>query len=238
MNNLAGKCLIDIFIGSLGDEVLIGGNDKNPFKIKFNNKELLIFIKNMSPTYFKRSPDTTRIQLPYSEHFNEKGDESLTILTFGYDSKNKVFVTWDYKKLKTRINNKKNVSLYSRLSLQEKAIEGEVSHGTLKNGEEFIVFKKSFLPVFLSNLNNYFTDKSHGSNSFSIKVKQNEKLTKITNVNVKSRLKPILEKNKVFEAATLCYNHYGIEYPAMTIINWLKIVVAMHETLGKLPTKI
>ena len=71
MRKILAKELKIKFIETLSDLVNFSYEDGNPFLIKIGTKRFFIFLKNLSPAYFKNSPDVTRVQLPYSDHFSK-----------------------------------------------------------------------------------------------------------------------------------------------------------------------
>ncbi len=89
-------------------------DDGNPFLIKIGTKQYFVFLKNLSPAYFKNSPDVTRIQLPYSDHFSKIFKADIPFIILGYDVDTDTVVSWNPQKIKERLNAKSNVSLYSR----------------------------------------------------------------------------------------------------------------------------
>ena len=88
--------------------------DGNPFIIKNGSNRFFVFLKNLSPAYFVNSPDITRVQLPYSEHFTKIFKANIPFVILGYDVDNDTVVSWNPTKVKERLNAKSNVSLYSR----------------------------------------------------------------------------------------------------------------------------
>ena len=57
-------------------------------------------MKNLSPAYFKNSPDVTRVQLPYSGHFSKIFKADIPFIFLGYDVDTDTVVTWNSKKSK------------------------------------------------------------------------------------------------------------------------------------------
>lgn len=153
--------LQQIFIESLEDcdsfKIIDG---LNPFHIKFNGKELYIYIKNLSPAYFT-NPDVWRVQLPKKEEFNAIKEGNIDFVLLGYDSDNDVYTTWNPKWTKQRLNIGESVSFYSRLSLQKDvALTQNIKRLSLNNESEVIAFPREHLEFFLSNLKKFFHDDS------------------------------------------------------------------------------
>lgn len=169
------------------DETLKAGSvcgDGNPFLVSNKNFEHYLFVKNISPAYFKGSEDITRVQLPSNSKFKEVIESERVFIILGFDSTNNVFVTWDPEKIKTRLNTRDNVSVYSRLSIQQLTKKEEFKTGDLASGDKFLVFKKSNLNTFLKNPTNFFSQPKN--NMFLKGVRMNrvcrELNTTITNV--------------------------------------------------------
>ena len=62
----------------------------NPFHIMLNGKELYIYIKNLSPSYFT-NPDVWRVQLPKKEEFETIKEGNIDFVLLGYDADNDVW---------------------------------------------------------------------------------------------------------------------------------------------------
>ncbi|MEI9956236.1 MAG: hypothetical protein WDM90_08025 [Ferruginibacter sp.] len=132
----------------------------NPFLIKIGTKQYFVFLKNLSPAYFKNSPDITRIQLLYSDHFSKIVKADIPFIILGYDVDTDTVVTWNPKKVKERLNAKSNVSLYARSSLQEQVKDNEFKFGYLSNGEKIVLFKRENLLNYFDTSLNLFKENS------------------------------------------------------------------------------
>lgn len=132
----------------------------NPFHIILNNRELFVYIKNLSSAYFT-NPDVWRVQLPKKEEFESIKDGDIDFVLLGYDADNDVYTTWHPKWTKQRLNNGESVSFYSRLSLQkEVAATQDIKRLSLNNDGEVIAFPREHLEFLLSNLKMFFQDNS------------------------------------------------------------------------------
>lgn len=132
----------------------------NPFHIILNNKELFVYIKNLSPAYFT-NPDVWRVQLPKREEFESIKEGYIDFVLLGYDADNDVYTTWHPKWTKQRLNNGESVSFYSRLSLQKEAAATQnIKRLSLNNDGEVIAFPREHLEFLLSNLKMFFQDNS------------------------------------------------------------------------------
>lgn len=152
--------LKNLFLSSLKDFKTIDG-EKNPFQLTIFSKTYYIFLKNLSPAYFKNSPDVTRIQIPTSDHFKRILKSDIQFLAFGYDSDNDTFTVWNPAIVKKRLNAKDNVSIYSRSSVQQEGKNAKgVVKGYLSTGEEFLVFNRNYTGEYLRNLESLFPENS------------------------------------------------------------------------------
>lgn len=132
----------------------------NPFHIILNNRELFVYIKNLSSAYFT-NPDVWRVQLPKKEEFESIKDGDIDFVLLGYDADNDVYTTWHPKWTKQRLNNGESVSFYSRLSLQkEVAATQNIKRLSLNNDGEVIACPREHLGFLLSNLKMFFQDNS------------------------------------------------------------------------------
>lgn len=157
MRNLIAKDLKIKFIETLNELDGFNYEEGNPFLIKFGTKKYFIFLKNLSPAYLKNS-DVTRVQLPFSDHFSTIFKEEIPFIIFGYDVDNDTVVCWNPIKAKERLNAKNNVSLYSRLSLQQDVQDDEFKFGYLSNAEKIILFKRKNLIFFFDAYLSLFQD--------------------------------------------------------------------------------
>lgn len=156
MKKLNASDLKEKFIKELVKEGNFTYDYGNPFLITQGINQFHVFIKNLSPAYFKNLPDITRVQLPFSTHFSKILNGNIPFLILGYDADSDIVVSWNPSRIKDRLNAKSNVSLYSRTSLQRSVSPGEFKLGILSNGERIILFKLVHLPVFFNNVFKFF----------------------------------------------------------------------------------
>lgn len=240
MRKILAKELKIKFIETMSVIVNFNYEDGNPFLIKIGTKRFFIFLKNLSPAYFKNSPDVTRVQLPYSEHFSKIFKADIPFIILGYDADNDTFVCWNPKHVKQRLNAKSNVSLYSRESLQEKVKSNEFKYGYLSNGEKIIIFKRNNLVKLFYEVSNLFKE-TQSSNVEIIKNNLSEPLSiynadKLLEINDKAlilQILPLLKKNKVLEAVEVCTHFYMGKYKSMTFKDWFKLVDKQYQKINK-----
>jgi hypothetical protein len=235
MRNILAKELKIKFVETLNDIKSFSYEVGNPFLIKIYQQQYFVFLKNLSPAYFKKSPDITRVQLPFSDHFDKIFKENIPFVILGYDIDNDTIVSWNPSKTKDRLNSKRNVSLYSRNSLQSNINENEFKTGTLTNGEKIILFRRENLDVFFKNIFVLFVD-----NQTEIKIKEDlvseptlifypDKLSEIKEIRILSVINPLLEKNRVLEAVEVCTKYYAEKYPNMTFKEWFTLINDLYK---------
>ena len=237
MRNILAKELKIKFIEILNDVGGFSYEDGNPFLIKIGTKRFFIFLKNLSPAYFKNSPDVTRVQLPYSPHFGKIFKANIPFIILGYDVDNDTVVCWNPTKVKERLNAKSNVSLYSRNSLQSKIKKSEFKAGYLSTGEKIVLFRRETLPLFFDRLPTLFEnnqveiDDTKNDNIVS-EPKEDyiiDKLLEITDKQLLTEIKPLLKKNRVLEAVEICSKHYANRYKSMNFKDWFKLVNDLYK---------
>lgn len=170
MKKLIAKDLKIKFIETLNELDGFTYEEGNPFLIKLGLAKYFIFLKNLSPAYFKNSPDVTRVQLPYSEHFLKISKTDIPFIILGYDVDTDIVVSWNPKKVKERVNAKSNVSLYSRYSLQKQVRDDEFRFGYLSNGEKIILFKRQNLIYFFETVSELFKEDYAGESISVAKI--------------------------------------------------------------------
>ena len=238
MRKILAKELKIKFIETLSELEEFSYEEGNPFLIKIYSKRYFIFLKNLSPAYFKNSPDVTRVQLPNSPHFTKIFKGEIPFIILGYDVDNDTMVCWNPKKVKERLNAKSNVSLYSRESLQSKVKSNEFKSGYLSNGEKIITFKRDLLPSFFDNISTLFKEKKVSIDSEVRDVLNepntdyiSEKLIELTDKLLLQEIKPLLKKNKVLEAVEICTKFYKGRYKTMSFKDWFNLVSKHYKQL-------
>lgn len=134
----------------------------NPFVVNVGEDSVNIYIKNLSPAQLSNNnPDIWRIQLPVRDDFNAiKASDNLFVL-FGYDSEREVFTSWNPYWCKQRLNVGKSVSLYSRLSLQQRVHDsGEIERMDLNNDGDVVCIPKSKIGEFLLSIKSYYPEET------------------------------------------------------------------------------
>jgi hypothetical protein len=237
MRNILAKELKIKFVETFSGIDGFSYEEGNPFLIKIYDKPFFIFLKNLSPAYFKNSPDITRVQLPFSEHFDKIFKANIPFVILGYDVDNDTMVCWNPSKIKERLNAKNNVSLYSRNSLQSNIKTNEFKTGVLSNGEKIILFRKEDLYLFFEKLPTLFDEKimvykdNENNVNEPVEVFYSDKLNEINDPFVLNLINPLLEKNRVLEAVEICIKHYDNKYKKMTFKDWFSLVNILYKKI-------
>lgn len=229
MRKLFAKDLKIKFIETLNELDEFSYEEGNPFLIKIGTEKYFVFLKNLSPAYFKNSPDVTRVQLPYSDHFSKIFKADIPFIILGYDVDTDTVVAWNPIKVKERLNAKSNVSLYSRSSLQENVKDGEFRFGYLSNGERIIVFKRENLTNFFDVVFDLFEENAEPKTT---EPEQTTTLTEITDKELLQIIKPLLKKNKVLQAVEETSKYYENKHNDMTFRDWHKLVSELYRKMN------
>lgn len=166
MANLPSNTLLNIFKSHLSNDadfkqLNIG---KNPCHFMYGEREFYAYIKNISPSYFKPGEDDVwRVQLTGVNALQEIKESEATFVLIGYDDVNDVFATWNPYIVKQRIGTSSSPSFYSRLSVQNEVASGDIECRKLdlNNEQEVLIFKASFLPQYLADVDVYFDDEDY-----------------------------------------------------------------------------
>jgi hypothetical protein len=229
MRKLIAKDLKIKFIETLNELDKFSYEEGNPFLIKIGVTKYFVFLKNLSPAYFKNSPDVTRVQLPYSDHFSKIFKADIPFIILGYDVDTDTVVSWNPANVKERLNAKNNVSLYSRFSLQENVKDDEFKSGYLSNGEKIIVFKRENLINFFDVVFDLFKENALPKTT---EVKKTSTLTEITDKDLLQIIKPLLKKNKVLQAVEETSKYYEKKHNNMTFRDWHKLVSELYRKMN------
>jgi hypothetical protein len=145
---------------SANDVKYIGG--LNPFTIKVDGEEVFIYIKNLSPAQLSNNnPDIWRILLPMRDDFEKIKESSSPFILLGYDKDNDVYTTWNPYWCKQRLNVGKSVSLYSRLSLQQRVHENDkIEQLPLNNDGDVVCLPGNKIYEYIKNFKTYYPDET------------------------------------------------------------------------------
>jgi len=194
----------------------------SPFMTIYKGREIFVYVKNITPAYFKKLPDITRIQLPFRPHYGRISNSEIPFIILGYDKKNEIFVNWNPADIKNRLNSKSNVSLYSKNSLQDKVGHNEIMEAYNVNGDKQVFFKKDLLPLFFDNFDVIYS--SAKKYTIATSGENLEKPQHITDPVLIAKLEPLLHGNQVLKAVETCRKHYGITHESLGFKDWFLLV--------------
>jgi putative restriction endonuclease len=142
--------LIDALKMYSEDVEYISGN--NPYLFNINKKPFYIFIHNLHDSGFGRgNKDESRIQISKSKNFLAAKASGKPVLIFGYSKKDNTFTAWNPFMFMERINKRRVVSLYSRFTIQQKAVKDGIAEYEDNNKQKIISFRPEHLGLYLEN---------------------------------------------------------------------------------------
>lgn len=204
--------------------------------IKVDDDEYFVFFKCVTPEGNPHPIEHQRAQLPQRPEFNEVVKTNIPFLFLGYDMDNDVFVTWEPDKLRARLNKKSYVSFYSRLSIQESVVEGEIMEETLSNGDKFVLFKRVDIIPFFQMIDEHFPELSKASvkevaeSPASLKSKSKGDIVgKLSSISEDKNVKQFVDEMIQEDASNLeivfaCMNNFSVTYNKMQLVDWNKIL--------------
>lgn len=230
------KELIDIFIASFkshSDFKLLSKDIIVHFL--FEEVEYYVYLKCISYAGRPYPDNVTRAQLPQHTAFESIKDSPARFLFLGYDLDNKLFVCWDPVKSKSRLNRRSYVSFFSRKSIQESVLPGEIKTAHLTNGDRFVLFKAEDTIVFFSTIDNYFSfvESSQSSIQTINAEEEQEEISTISGMleKIEEGSSVMLLVNELQDAQSdrmtiiaSCMNTFGSFYPNMGFNNWKNLI--------------
>lgn len=236
-----GKELIEKFINTIGDYEGFEVLRKDSFCLfVFDGNYYYAFFKCISHEGNPHPLEHQRAQLPKRNDFDEIKESAIPFLFLGYDMDNDVFVCWEPRKIKPRLNKKSYVSFYSRLSAQQSVIEGKVKEEILTNGDKFVLFKRTDLIPFLQMIDTHFPELAPNEETAHLLKEEPLQKTVISNgTYFQGRLADVREDDSVqllldnypegtpsLAIVGECMNQFGEHYNKMQFSDWGKIVRA------------
>lgn len=229
MERLSKKELKELF-KSIVSKTGAKCSEANPFILKKGNFKCYVFIKNISPAYYPKYPDNSRVQLPSSNHFKEVIDSKLDFLILGYDQKNEVFGAWNPNLIKDRLNAKQNVSVYSRFSWQSSIPQGEFVEHQLGNNEKILLFKKELLNEYFERYREFFelTNIDTVDDIF-----ENEEIG-FDSKAIRKIIDPLLKEHKVLQAVSTLKDllKNDPKYQKLSFKDYFEIVEGIYTNLN------
>lgn len=229
MRKLFAKDLKIKFIETLNELDEFSYEEGNPFLIKIGTDKYFVFLKNLSSAYFKKSPNITRVQLPYSARFSKIFRANIPFIILGYDVDTDTVVSWNPTKVRERLNAKSNVSLYARSSLQENVKENEFVFGFLSNGDRFVVFKRERLTSFFKVVFDLFEESAIPKTTVT---NRNTTVDEIIDKELLQIIKPLLKKNKVLQAIDETSKFYEKKHKDMTFKEYYRLVSELYRKMN------
>jgi len=220
-----------------------------PFLIVFDENKYYVYVKNLSSAFFKDRPDTTRAQLPLRDEFENIKNSVIPFIFLGYDSYNDVLVCWNFHIVKSRLNEKKSVSFYSRQYFQDEVVTNEFLRKELKNTDKPVLFKRKNLIEFFQNIDTFFpTDFSKNDNNKNNLTKiidentfsKEGKILRIGDQELVNQLKPIIASGRLLEAVKQVEAYYNNKFPKMTLKDWFNLLKTIDDkstTYDRINTK-
>lgn len=143
--------LIDSLRVYSNDVIFLDGG--NPYRFSINKREFFVLIKNVHESGANRlNEDECRIQISKSSNFNIALSSKNDVVVLGYFADQKVFTAWNPYQLRSRFNERDTVSVYSRFSVQERAVSAGIAVYVDTNGQHVISFKPEYLGLYLENV--------------------------------------------------------------------------------------
>lgn len=226
MTRLPKKKLKELFESIVGQSGTMCG-EGNPFILEKGNFKCYVFIKNISPAYYSNYPDNSRVQLPSSDRFKEVIESNLDFLILGYDNENEVFAAWNPSLIKDRLNEKTNVSVYSRFSWQRSVTDGKFEEHHLGNDEKILLFKKELLNEYFDQYRILF---ELPKNVASTNIGSN-RVVGVDLKEVQNIINPLLKEHKVLQAVALLEDilKSESEYKELSFKDYFEIVNKMYK---------
>lgn len=221
----------------------IGG--ENPMLLVIEDRVFTIFLKPIGDVCYENENESTRVQLPKRDYFDKIKASKRPFLLMGFDLENKVFVVWNPSNTKERLNSKKNLSFYCRLSAQREAKKKQQPvRCNLTNGEFLWAVPMTFIAEFLVCIENYFflpeeydykitkgevySIVDECQDLFSIDVNdvidEKGKVVAIKNPAILKELKVARSSGKPFAEYDVLYQYYADKKSIMRLSEWAKLL--------------
>ena len=205
--------------------------------IKIDNEEYYLYFKCVTHEGNPYPLEHQRAQLPRRESFERVKASAIPFLFIGYDVVHDVYVTWEPSKVKPRLNKRTYVSFYSRLSIQESVVEGEIRDERLTNGDKFVLFKSSDILSFFQMIDQHFpelrkdesccVDEPKSETSNDEKTGGTDIIGRISNIDDDESVKFFVDSHtnsSKLAVVAACMNEFGMRYFNMTLTDWYKVI--------------
>ena len=237
------KALLEEQLNHSSCHYSIGG--ENPMLLFIEDRVFTIFLKPIGDVCYENGNESTRVQLPKRDYFDKIKVSKQPFLLMGFDLENSVFVVWNPSNTKERLNTKKNLSFYCRLSTQREAKRKQLPvRCNLSNGEFVWVVPMTFIAEFLMYIEDYFVLPSacdykitegevHSivdecQEQFSVNVNdvidENGKVVAIKNPAILKELKVARSSGKPFAEYNVLYKYYKDKNSIMRLSEWAQLL--------------
>lgn len=211
----------------LEKDIVVVSTDKT-IHLEVKGCPFYLYIKSLTYAGNPYPHNTTRAQLPRREEFDKIKKSESVFLFLGYDEENEIFACWDPTRTKARLNEKKYVSFFSRLNLQQSVKKECVITAFLQNDFKYVLFHINDLPRFLLNVRDYFPDISITSNIIAISEESQGVLLDVENdSSVRLLIDELYRNNEEISMLSLisnCINEFGEYYNRMSLKDWNRII--------------
>lgn len=228
--------MLDLFIKSIGENNILSISGDNPYKIETNKKAFYIYLKKIGSAHLPGKPDVSRIQIPQSTKFDCVIHSDSTFFAIGYDFIERVYIIWNPEKVRRRLNQSKNFSLYSTYAYQHLVrVQQKVYHYTSKQIQDAIIVLPEELEDVLMNYSTYFENKEKSQPQSSTESIDWEgmftnsagKLTKLANPALLEKLKECLLQPypSIPYACSIIADFYESDrFPNMELCDWMGLI--------------
>lgn len=228
--------ILDLFLKSIRENNILSISGDNPYKIETNKMAFYIYLKKIGSAHLPGKPDVSRIQIPQSTKFDCVIQSGLTFFAIGYDVVDRVYIIWNPEKVKQRLNQCKNFSLYSTFTYQHLVrVQQKSYHYISKQIQDAIIVLPEELEDVLTNSNFYFDreespESSNPTESIDWEgmfTNATGKLTALANPVLLEQLKDCLLQPypSIPYACNIIVDFYGTDrFPNMELCDWLGLI--------------
>lgn len=214
------ELFVEVF--SLANRNAVG--DGNPFLVKIKSKRYYVYLKNISPAYFKNSPDIVRVQLPFSTKFENISKSVIPLIVLGYNDDEDTYTAWNPILIKSRLNHKSNVSLYSRKAFSSQLTRKRITSGYLNTGEQVLILKRKYILDFFEQYEKLFGGKIAALTNDATLKQEEGYINEIKDKELLKLIVPLIRKRQILESVEVCSKYYGRKYSKMTFSDWFKLI--------------
>jgi hypothetical protein len=157
-------------------------------------------------------------------------NSDIPFIILGYDKDNEIFVNWNPLEIKRRLNTKANVSLYSKLSVQNQVVDDFIYETYNVNNDKMLLFKKDLLPVFFDDYREIYGETFDAKPIELIKTPiSTTKIEIISDIDLLNQVNPLIASNQILKAVEVCGKYYKGKYNEMKFKDWFDLVNKLVE---------